>query len=282
MGTTCSALLLLADGALIAHVGDSRVYRMRRGRIEQLTFDHSLVWELVRHKHLDLDQALKAVPRNVITRSLGPDPVVDVDVEGPYPVGPGDVYLLCSDGLPGLVGDPEIGAFAESFHPEDACRYLTQLANLRGGTDNVTTLIVRVGPWTEPGADVAPAAEDAAEPGAAGRPSWLSGLQPVLGRRASKPVAVEEHIYRAADCPVNQALLDRISDDIGNAQAQAVDRAWQLDWGVLANLRREAEEARAETDLRAALRCLAEAVALLGQAGRAHRKEQQQAANGTR
>ena len=83
MGTTCSTLLLLPAGALIAHVGDSRVYRVRHGRIEQLTFDHSLVWELVRRKHLTSEQAARPIPRNVITRSLGPDPVMEVDIEGP-------------------------------------------------------------------------------------------------------------------------------------------------------------------------------------------------------
>jgi len=86
MGTTCTTLLLLPAGALIAHVGDSRTYRIRGGRIDQLTFDHSLVWELVRHKHLTHEQAQRTVPRNVITRSLGPDPTVEVDIEGPLPV----------------------------------------------------------------------------------------------------------------------------------------------------------------------------------------------------
>src|SRR5947209_3709513 len=137
MGTTCSTLILLPAGALIAHVGDSRVYRVRNGRIDQLSFDHSLVWELVRRNHLTPEQAGKAVPRNVITRSLGPDPTVDVDIEGPLPVEQGDIYVLCSDGLSGPVGDAEIGAFAANFHPEDACRFLIHLANLRGGHDNI-------------------------------------------------------------------------------------------------------------------------------------------------
>src|SRR5205814_2324750 len=131
MGTTCSTLILGPSGALIAHVGDSRVYRIRNGRLDQLSFDHSLVWELVRRNHITPEQAGKAVPRNVITRSLGPDPTVEVDIEGPIPVEPGDVFLLCSDGLSGPVTDPEIGAFAANFHPEAACRYLVQLANLR-------------------------------------------------------------------------------------------------------------------------------------------------------
>ena len=150
MGTTCSTLLLLPDGALIAHVGDSRVYRIRNGRIDQLSFDHSMVWELMKRNLLPADQVNSAVPKNVITRSLGPDPSVEVDIEGPLAVEPNDVYLLCSDGLSGPVQDPELGEFAENFHPNDACRYLVSLANLRGGPDNITTVILRIGPWIEP------------------------------------------------------------------------------------------------------------------------------------
>jgi protein phosphatase len=128
MGTTASTLILLPDGALIAHVGDSRVYRVRNGRIDQLSFDHSLAWELVKRGHMDEEQANKAVPRNVITRSLGPDPNIEVDIEGPNPVEPGDVFLMCSDGLSGPVEDPELGALAANYHPRDACRFLLQLA----------------------------------------------------------------------------------------------------------------------------------------------------------
>ena len=145
MGTTSSALLLLPEGALIAHVGDSRVYRVRGGRIDQLSFDHSLVWELVRRNHLTSEQARVSVPKNVITRSLGPEAEIEVDVEGPLAVELGDVFLLCSDGLSGPVEDHELGAFAANFHPRDACRYLVNLANLRGGLDNITVLIVRIG-----------------------------------------------------------------------------------------------------------------------------------------
>lgn len=273
MGTTCSTLVLLPEGALIAHVGDSRVYRIRRGQIQQLTFDHSLVWELVKHKHLSIDQAQRSVPRNVITRSLGPDPVVDVDVEGPYPAEVGDIFLVCSDGLSGSVTDPEIGAFAENFPPEDGCRYMTWLANLRGGLDNITTMIVRVGAWTEPGSS-----PEATEDGGAGtsrskRSSWLTSLVPSFGKRSARVEPVEEHLYRVANCPIDQELLQRLGEDVRNAQALAVDQAWQLDWGVLANFRREAEEARNEKDFRGALRCLGEAVTMLGQAGRIHRKE---------
>ncbi len=272
MGTTCSTLVLLPAGALIAHVGDSRIYRIRHGRIEQLTFDHSLVWELVRHKHLKLEAAEKAVPRNVITRSLGPDPVVEVDLEGPYPVESGDVYLLCSDGLSGLVEDPELGVFASQFHPEQACLYLTQLANLRGGQDNITTMIIRIGPWegAEPSSTAPAAASTTARGGGFRLGSLLSSFQ----RKSSKPVEVEEHIYQAADCALSEAFLAQIAEDVRQSSSTAVDLSWPVDWQVLANLRRESEEARKEQDLRAALRCLGEAVALLGQAGRLYRREQ--------
>lgn len=150
MGTTCSALLLLPAGALVAHVGDSRVYRIRHNRIDQLSFDHSLAWELVRRNHLTSEQANLSVPKNVITRSLGPELEIEVDIEGPLAVDLGDVYLLCSDGLSGPVEDDEMGVFAANFHPRDACRYLINLANLRGGLDNITVVIVRIGQWVDP------------------------------------------------------------------------------------------------------------------------------------
>lgn len=143
MGTTSTALLLRPEGALIGHVGDSRAYRVRNGHIEQLTFDHSLVWELAKRQGID-PEGLSGVPSNVIVRSLGPEPLVQVDVEGPHPFQQGDIFLLCSDGLSGQVTDSEIGAIAGSLPPAEACHFLVSLANLRGGPDNITVLIVRV------------------------------------------------------------------------------------------------------------------------------------------
>ena len=100
MGTTCSVLTLLPQGAVVAHVGDSRVYRLRRNVLEQLTFDHSLVWEMRASGNLDPDdESANLVPKNVITRSLGPYANVKVDLEGPFPIEPGDIFMLCSDGL---------------------------------------------------------------------------------------------------------------------------------------------------------------------------------------
>ena len=107
MGTTASALAILPQGAVIAHVGDSRIYRLRDYSLEQLTFDHSLAWEMEASGQIHPDSALgQSIPKNVITRSLGPNPEVVVDVEGPLAIKEGDRFLLCSDGLSGLVGDP--------------------------------------------------------------------------------------------------------------------------------------------------------------------------------
>lgn len=145
MGTTCSVLVLLPQGALVAHIGDSRVYRLRGTQLEQLTFDHSLVWEMRAAGQLPADSAIAhMVPKNVITRSLGPSPSVQVDIEGPFPIEVGDTFLLCSDGLTGKVEDDELGRILASLPPDEAARVLVDLANLRGGPDNITIIIVRV------------------------------------------------------------------------------------------------------------------------------------------
>jgi protein phosphatase len=152
MGTTCTTLILLPQGALVAHVGDSRCYRLRGSRIEQLTFDHSLVWEMravgqIRGPVPDF------IPKNVITRSLGPHPAVQVDVEGPHPILAGDTFFLCSDGLSGPVHDEEIGILLGVLAPSEAAAALVDLANLRGGPDNISVLVVRAvgSQWAEAG-----------------------------------------------------------------------------------------------------------------------------------
>ncbi len=144
MGTTTTALLIRAEEAWIGHVGDSRAYRIRDGVIEQLSYDHSLVWEYARLKHIDPDD-VQDIPSNVIHRCLGPEPLVQVDIEGPHSLRSGDIFLLCSDGLSGQVNDTEIGAVASVLPPAEACRFLIDLANMRGGPDNITVVIVRVG-----------------------------------------------------------------------------------------------------------------------------------------
>jgi protein phosphatase len=143
LGTTSTALVLRPEGAWVGHVGDSRAYRIRDGVAEQLTFDHSWVWEIARRQGVDPDE-LGDFKRNVIIRSLGPDPDVEVDIEGPHPVRPGDIFLLCSDGLTGVVTPEEIGAVVSVMPSDDAVRLLVHMANLRGGPDNITVMIVRV------------------------------------------------------------------------------------------------------------------------------------------
>lgn len=145
MGTTCSTLALTEQGAFIGHVGDSRVYRVRQNRIDQLTCDHSLQWELMRRGKLSPDKAALQEPRHIITRSLGPEEKVEVDLEGPHPVFPGDIYVLCSDGLNGHLQDDEIGMIVQSLSPVESSRSLVNLANLRGGSDNVSVIVVKVG-----------------------------------------------------------------------------------------------------------------------------------------
>jgi protein phosphatase len=149
MGTTCSVLTLLPQGAVVAHVGDSRVYRLSQNRLEQLTFDHSLVWEMKASGQLSADEEkYSKIPKNVITRSLGPYPEIRVDIEGPFPIQVGDVFLLCSDGLTGVINDEEIAAILANMSPDEAVQVLVDLGNLRGGPDNITVIVAKV---THPG-----------------------------------------------------------------------------------------------------------------------------------
>jgi serine/threonine protein phosphatase PrpC len=143
MGTTASALLLRPEGAWVAHVGDSRVYRIRGNQVEQLSFDHSLQWELARRQQVSPD-SIAGIPSNVIVRSLGPETNVQIDIEGPHPVFPGDAYLLCSDGLSNQLTDQELGAILKYLPLQEACQFLVDLANLRGGPDNITVIAVRI------------------------------------------------------------------------------------------------------------------------------------------
>jgi len=275
MGTTCSSLLLLPEGALVAHVGDSRVYRIRQRRIDQLSFDHSLVWELVRRNHLTPEQANISVPKNVITRSLGPESEIEVDLEGPLEVQLADVYLLCSDGLSGPVTDHELGAFACHFHPRDACRYLVNLANLRGGLDNITVMMVRIGPWIDPdSAETMHQNPSQKRDRNGGSRSWKERLRGIL--KNQKPPATlspeDEHRYRSASCPIDEPLIGRLSELTDKAKELAIEQAWSVDWTELAGRRGKLAESRSAHNDWRAFRELGEIIALLGQAARFHRK----------
>lgn len=144
MGTTATAALL-EDGILyLVHVGDSRAYLIRDGRIIQVTQDHSVVAEMVRRGALSADAAESHPARHVITRALGVDADIDIDALR-VDLEPGDVVLLCTDGLSGPVPDDEMLEVVQaSLTLEDAAEQLVQRANTAGGPDNVTVVLARV------------------------------------------------------------------------------------------------------------------------------------------
>lgn len=144
MGTTVVGILVVAEGVLVAHVGDSRAYRLRDGALEQLTEDHSLLNDYIKMKKLT-DEEIKNFPhKNVIVRALGMKESVKVDTMLDPPK-PGDVYILCSDGLSGPVTDPDIREITNSTNDlKEACSRLIEKANANGGPDNITVVCAKV------------------------------------------------------------------------------------------------------------------------------------------
>jgi protein phosphatase len=144
MGTTCTAAVIHDDRVSIAHVGDSRCYLIRRGDMQQLTDDHSLVMEQVRHGLLSKDDEAVQTGQNILTRSLGTSAEVKIDIDE-HPVFPGDVLLLCSDGLGKELSDKEVlHVVNETPDPEQLAKRLIELANAAGGRDNVTVAVARL------------------------------------------------------------------------------------------------------------------------------------------
>ena len=146
MGTTITAAIVNPEGEEVAigHVGDSRAYRLRGGRLERLTRDHSLVEEMRRKGQLTDAQAEDHPQRSIITRALGPEPEVDVDVQT-VPAKPGDVFLICSDGLTTMLGEEQIAKLlSDATSMEAATRALVDEANRAGGRDNITALAFRL------------------------------------------------------------------------------------------------------------------------------------------
>lgn len=142
MGTTLVALYFSGPAAISGNVGDSRMYRLRGKRIEQITEDHSVVWEQYKKGLLPKEALAASAYKNVITRALGTQPSVDVDVQD-LKVERGDLFLLCSDGLSDLVPDEEmLDTVRGAASLEAACRDLISLANARGGKDNITVVLV--------------------------------------------------------------------------------------------------------------------------------------------
>ena len=161
MGTTLVSAAFYDDRMAVAHVGDSRLYRIRGGQLEQLTSDHSLLQELVDKGFYTPEEAKQSLNKNLVTRAVGIELKVIPDVQEEL-VLPGDIYLLCSDGLSDLVADDEIHLTLDKYSAnlDEAAKALVQLANDHGGKDNISVILVR-----------------AVKPFAARKSSWYS---PVL------------------------------------------------------------------------------------------------------
>lgn len=194
MGTTIVVAVICQGILYVANIGDSRAYLIRKGRMRQITEDHSWVAEQVRAGVLTQDQARNHIHRNVITRSLGTQSsvVADVFVE---PVHEGDILLMCSDGLHGYVSDSVIAEVVRRYEPDAAARYLIDLANEAGGPDNITVSIVRIDEM-----------EEAA-------PELLARLQLMKGQpRATQPTVImaRQQPPDAATVPVPTTPDDEI------------------------------------------------------------------------
>lgn len=299
MGTTASTLALLPQGALIAHVGDSRVYRLRSGIFEQLTFDHSLVWEMQASGQVHPDSTLsQSIPKNVITRSLGPSPDVPVDLEGPHRIRAGDVFLLCSDGLTGQVDDAEVGVLVDCLPTEKAARVLVDLANLRGGPDNTTVIVVRVNAdlsVSDGAVSLARAAPPPAVPrlllatvgacalgaialGIAG--SWGTAIVAIILTLIAAAVCWNQYRqnrpteasgprpqssggrgpYRRYKVTATAELHQRLADTVDALRKAAAEKDWTLDWREIDRLQRDASQSLKQQRPKEAVRYEAEAI----------------------
>jgi protein phosphatase len=304
MGTTATALVLLPSGAIVAHVGDSRAYRLRGTRIEQLTFDHSLVWEIRAAGQMP-DLLPEYIPKNIITRSLGPNRAVQIDLEGPHPLQIGDAFLLCSDGLSGQVTDDEIGMVLSCLPAAEAVQALVDLANLRGGPDNITVIVVRItGPQVVQEATV--------EAPGSRQPSLVAAVHPLiwtvmgvaalatvgllamgyplgalvglvitaataivaLARRGgganhggpNEPRRFGRGPYMACDCTPNAQLLARLTDIVEQLRQATAGENWPIDWtGFDGCLARAAAAAQAENLTEAARQYLRAMMVMMSQ-----------------
>jgi PPM family protein phosphatase len=145
MGSTIVAMWFHGERAIVAHVGDSRVYRLRRGEFSQITEDHSFVAEQVRRGYMTQDEASRSQLQNILIRALGVEPTVQVSTTEELLLD-GDTFLLCSDGLTRELNDNQIaGVLGEAASAQEAVETLVRLANEAGGEDNITAIVIRSG-----------------------------------------------------------------------------------------------------------------------------------------
>ena len=215
MGTTITAAIvdLEAEEVAIGHVGDSRAYRLRGGRFERLTRDHSLVEEMRRKGQLTEAQAEDHPQRSIITRALGPEPEVEVDLQT-VPAQPGDVFLLCSDGLTTMLGDEQIGRLlARATSMQAAVRALVDEANRAGGRDNITVVAFRL--------------EDAAAP-APGNPSAPGGDPEdatLIGTSAEEAGLTATEVRRRAAAEAARQRRDELAARPGHGRLRTAAKA---------------------------------------------------------
>ena len=145
MGTTVVAALFFDNKVTIAHVGDSRLYRAQGGKFERITMDHSLLQELVDRGLYSAEEAQRAANKNYVTRALGVEPSVEVEIRE-IPVQKGEIYMLCSDGLSDMIEDDDIHLTINTFSAnlDTVAKQLIQLANDNGGRDNISVLMAHV------------------------------------------------------------------------------------------------------------------------------------------
>ncbi len=302
MGTTCSVLVLLPRAAIVAHVGDSRVYRLRAGQLDQLTFDHSLVWEMTAAGQMPRGEVAGFIPKNIITRSLGPHADVQIDLEGPFPLQEGDTFLLCSDGLSGQVKDEEIGAILAVLGPQDAVRVLVDMANLRGGPDNITAIAARILAVPFPDVEqpqVQPIAETAGTPlhpalwgvmalcllaalGLAGARYYIAALISALVAAATAVMALVYNTtsgdappaagldgplgsgpHASFACGPNAETVAVLCQMAQQLRDAAKDEHWTLDWARFNDYGEQAQAALAAGDCAAAVRQYALAISFM-------------------
>ena len=311
MGTTCCAMTLLPQGAVIAHIGDSRVYRLSKNRLEQLTFDHSLVWEMKAAGQLTkAEEKSGKIPKNVITRSLGPYPDCKVDLEGPFPLSPNDTFLMCSDGLTGVISDPEIASILANMTPDEAVRVLVDLANLRGGPDNITVIVAKVThPKMATASDTPPLVINskkskfeipmfvwalfgasllfalvfllsmnivtAALPGLAAIGSGIYILVQVIRSRSSgqtmtKTQRFGKAPYTRVACASPHKFTEQLADIWSQLVKAAKKNDWDVDRGQLDSMSKEAEQLAKKTDFPSAIRSYGKAISQLMESLRNH------------
>lgn len=141
MGTTCTAMILANGKSIIAHVGDSRAYLVRKNSIRQLTQDHTVAEHMVSYGMMSEIEAKSSPKKNILMRALGTSSELQVDIIPPINIQNEDIFILCTDGLVEYLGQEEILEIATSGDPEEACKKMVSIANERGGRDNITVVI---------------------------------------------------------------------------------------------------------------------------------------------